>query len=80
MRSRFDDPSFIQHDDPIGILDGGQSMGDDQCRSILHQFLQRILDAALRPGIQRRGRFVENQYGRILQERSTDSDPLALTT
>lgn len=38
MRSRFHDFSFIENDDAVCILDGGQSMRDDECGSMLHDF------------------------------------------
>lgn len=40
MGTTFDDPAFIHHHDDIGILDGGQSVRDDQRGTILHQGLE----------------------------------------
>jgi hypothetical protein len=43
-----------------------------------HQRVERGLDLALRFGIERRGRLVEDQQRRVLEERARDGDPLAL--
>src|SRR6185437_8568080 len=44
MRSGLDDPSVLEHDNTIGMLDGRQAMRDDDGRAAAHQFLERILD------------------------------------
>src|SRR6266849_4573229 len=55
-------------------------MSDYQYSTPGHQILQRRLDKRLRFTIQRRGRFVQNQDGRVLQDRARDRDALALST
>ena len=54
-------------------------MRDDERRAVVHQLLQRILDEALGLGVERGGRFVEDQDRRILQQRARDRDALPLS-
>jgi hypothetical protein len=54
-------------------------VGDDQRRAVLHDVVQRVLDMALRLGVERRGRLVENQDRRVLQDGAGDGQALALT-
>jgi hypothetical protein len=44
MGPHFDNRASGQHHDPIGLLNGGQPMGNDDGRSILHQIGERQLD------------------------------------
>jgi len=68
----------VEHHDAIGVLDGGQAMGDDEGGAALAQGVERLLDLAFRLGVKRRGRFVQNQDRRILQQGAGDGDALAL--
>jgi hypothetical protein len=56
-----DDPAFTEHDDPIGMADRGQPVSDDEYRAILHQPVDRLLDQALRLGIEGTGRLIEDE-------------------
>src|SRR3989441_10547613 len=67
VRAPLHDPSFRQHDDEIGMLHGGEPMGDDEDGAMGHQPLDRFLDEALGLGVERAGRFVENQDPRSAQ-------------
>ena len=44
----------------------------------LHQAVERVLDQPLAFGVERGGRFVEQQQGRVAQQRAGDRDALAL--
>ena len=79
MRALFDDASAVEHDDTIGGFDGRQAVRDDDGGPSFHQRVERGLHVALRFGVERRRRFVEDQDGRILQQRSRDRNPLPLT-
>ena len=52
-------------------------MCDDNGRPAFHQVLKCLLNERFRFGIERRRRFIENQDGRILQQRSCDGNALA---
>ena len=62
MSAHFGDAAFIQHDDAIGILDGGQPMGNDQRGASLHQCGQLMLHTALRLIVERGRGLIEHQY------------------
>ena len=53
-------------------------MRDDERRAVPHQVRQRLLHQPLGFGVERRGRLVEDQDRRVLQERPRDRQPLPL--
>src|SRR3546814_7825245 len=55
----FDDPAFFHHDDPVRGAHGGEAMRDYQCRAILHQFFQRLLNEAFGFGVECGCGFIE---------------------
>src|SRR3989441_9029311 len=67
VRAPLHDPSFRQHDDEIRMLHGREPMGHDEDGAMGHQPLDRFLDEALGLGVERAGRFVENQDPRSAQ-------------
>jgi len=73
-----DDPAFVEDDDAVSAADRGETMGDDDRRAVVHQPLERLLDQLLRFGVERGGRFVEQQQRRVAQHRAGDRQPLAL--
>jgi hypothetical protein len=58
----------MHHDDAVGILDGGQAVGNHDGGAILHQVFQRSLYQPLGLGIQRRRRFIQNQQRCVFQQ------------
>src|SRR5690606_21703184 len=66
-------------DDAVGVLDRRQPVGDDQRRAALRELVERLLDRALGLGVEGRGRLVEDQDRRVLQEDARDRQPLLLT-
>ncbi len=79
MRSRFDDPARVEDDDAIRVLDRRQAVRDDEGRPVFHEFSEALLDVAFRFRIQCRGCLVQDQDGRILEQRPANGDPLLLT-
>src|SRR3970040_2466743 len=63
-----DAPPLAEHDDPIGIHDGRKPVRDDQRRASLGDALELGLDRLLRAGIERRGRLIEDEDARVLEE------------
>jgi len=61
------DPPLGEHHDQIGVLDGGEPVRDDERRAVLHQAVDGLLHQALGLHVERAGRLVENQDGRIAQ-------------
>src|SRR5690242_8543959 len=62
-----DDPSAVENDDQIRIANRGEAMRDHERRSPFAERLQRLLDAPLRFGVERAGRFVQDQNARVSQ-------------
>lgn len=54
-------------------------MRDHQCGAVDHQILELRLNDAFGFRIQRRGRFIENQDGCVLEQRASNSYALPLT-
>ena len=47
MIALFDDVTFLQDENGIGILNGGETVGDDKAGASLHQRIHRFLNADL---------------------------------
>ena len=73
-------PSLVQYAYLVGMLDGTQSVGHSHGGTGLHQFLQGILYQTLALGIKSRGRLVEDEDRRILEDGTGYADTLTLTT
>ena len=78
MVAALDDAAAINDEDAVGIGDGGEAMRDDQRRAPGRKLGQRLLDRPLRLRIQRRGRLVEDQDRRVLQEDASNGETLLL--
>src|ERR1043165_1106793 len=78
MRAALDDAALGQHDDEVGVLHRREAMGDHEHGPVCHQAIDRFLHQPLRLGVERAGRFVENQNRWIAQQRARDRDALAL--
>ncbi len=69
---------MLEHDDPIDAVNGREAMRDDECGAAVHEFLDRLHDGSFGRGIERGGRFVEQQDRRVLQKSARNADALAL--
>ncbi|ALK97791.1 hypothetical protein AB595_18195 [Massilia sp. WF1] len=76
MRALLDDASMFHDDDGVGVHDGRQPVRDDQDAALARQPFQFARDRAFRYRIQGRGRLVEDQDRRVLQDRAGDADAL----
>src|SRR2546423_8320512 len=72
--------SLLQNNNPVGEPDGCQPMRDDQGCTSRRCPLQSINDEALRCRIQTARRFIEDENGRVAQNRARNSDALFLST
>ena len=79
MATAFGNAAVAQNEDAVGRHDGRESMRDDKGRAAFGQARQRLLDLFLVLGIERGGRFVQDEDGSVLQQRARDCDALALT-
>ena len=78
MGALLDDAAILYHQDLVGVLDGGQPVGDDQCRAASGQTVKGALDAGFRHAVQRGGGLIQYQNGRGLQKHPGDGYPLLL--
>src|SRR5262249_14979831 len=68
----------LHHHDAVEAAHGGEPMRDRDQGAPVHQLAQRIADRLLAIGVERRGRLVEQQDRRVLEEGAGDGDALAL--
>lgn len=62
----FDDLARIKDKNAVEMLDGRETMGDDEGCLIPHEFPQAVLDVAFRLGVERARCFVQNEDRGIL--------------
>ncbi len=73
-----DDAALIQHHQPVHARDGREPVRDGNDGASAHQPVELLLDRRLDLGIERRGRFVQDQDRRILEDHPSNRDALAL--
>ena len=79
MGAALDDAAVFQHHDHIGVLYGGEAVGDDENGASLHQTVHAPLYHGFGMGVDAGGGFVEDHHRRIRYRRPGDGDELALT-
>src|ERR671939_328637 len=80
MSTRLYNFSSLDHQDHIGSLDGGETVGNRQGGAVLHQRCKRRLDEPLRTCICRAGRLIQDQDPRLLEEDAGNREALLLAT
>ena len=79
MRAGLDDIAVRDDEDAAGRADGGQAVGDDECRAVFCQLVERVLDFGLGQRIKRARRLVENQDRWIFEEDTRNRNALLLS-
>ena len=79
MTALFDDVAVLHNEDDVAFLDGREPVCDNKARPALHHLGERLLNADLGEGIDRRGRLVENQHARVGQHGARNTEQLLLT-
>src|SRR6478736_4792782 len=74
--SALDDTAVIKHENLICAHDSGKPVRNYDASTVEHQSLERFLNETLRRSVHARGRFIQNQNWRILQERPRNRKPL----
>ncbi|MFO0671754.1 MAG: hypothetical protein U0235_19335 [Polyangiaceae bacterium] len=77
VRALLDELSFVHHEDAIGVDDGREAVRHDDARA--REGLQLLLHLELGVGVERARRLVEEQDGRVIDERAREREPLPLT-
>jgi hypothetical protein len=75
----FHDAALLDHHHPVRIRNGRQTVGNDKADTPFHQLPQTFLDADLGAGIDRAGRFGQDEDGRIGQDGPRDGHELPLS-
>ena len=73
-----DDAAVVEYEDLVGAADGRKAVGDGEDGAAAHGFVEGVLDGALGFGVEGAGGFVEDEDGRVAQERAGDGEALAL--
>ena len=72
MTAHLHDPAPLEHDNGVGAANRRKPVSDDERRSIHHQRRKGLLHEQLGFRVERRGRLVQHQNRRILQQRARD--------
>ena len=80
MRSLLDQPTVIEYQNTIRMLNRRQSVGNHEHCAPLQQSVDRLLHQSFTLGIERRCGFVENEDWRVGEEGPRNGQPLALST
>src|SRR6516164_6173321 len=73
--SAFDHPSVVEHQDSRRVSNGRKPVGDDKGGASLHHFIERRVDLGFGDRVERAGGLIEDQDGRILEQRAGDRQP-----
>src|SRR5882762_10884262 len=74
------DTAILQDDDLVGIADGAQAVSNGDDGAPLHEAFERLHHQPLRLGVERRSGLVEDEDGRVADDRARDADALPLAT
>src|SRR5438093_10250553 len=78
VASLLDDAPALDDDDPVGVADGGEAVGDHDRGAAGEQRRQRLLDPRLGAQVDGGGGLVEDQKARVCDERAGEREQLAL--
>ncbi len=67
MGALFDYLSVFEDVDAVGILDGGETVGDDEGGACGHEVVERVLDELFGLGVHTGGGFIEDEDGLVLE-------------
>ena len=71
--------AVLDHHDPVADLECGETVRNDDDRHLLSERVERLTDQVLAPDVERTRRFVEDEDVRVLDQRSSDDQPLLLS-
>ena len=79
MGATFDDLAVVEDHDDVGILDGRESVSDDEDGASFHERIHAALDEGFGARIDGRGCFVEDHHRRIADGGAGDGEKLTLS-
>jgi hypothetical protein len=71
-----DDAAMVEHDDLVGVADGGQPVGDGDGGAALGEGVEGMLDGSFGFGVQGAGGLVEYEYAGVAEQGAGDGDAL----
>ena len=71
--------TVVHYENKVGVLYGGQAVGDDEGSFVLHQGFESLLYFYFGTGIYRRSGFVENEHRRVGEHYSRNTKELFLS-
>src|SRR5688572_15609678 len=78
VRAVLGEPPAIEHEDAVGVTNGGEPVRNDERGAPLEQPVHGFLHQRFALAVERAGRFVEDQDLRVAQNRARNGDALAL--
>ena len=78
VRAAFGDAALVEDDDAVGVADGREAVGDDDGGALRLEAREGAAHRLLVDRVQMRGRLVEDEDGRVLEDGPGDRDALAL--
>lgn len=75
----FDDLAVVEDHDDVGVLDGRESVGDDEDGASFHEGVHAALNEGFGAGIDGGGCFIQDHHGRIADGCAGDGEKLALS-
>src|SRR5439155_773757 len=78
VSSAFRNLSVLEHDDAVGPAHGRKPVRDEEGRAALGQSVQGLQQSVFGFDVERAGRLVEDQNGRVLQQGARNRNALAL--
>ena len=79
VRAALDDLPILDHQYQVGLAYRGQPMGDHERGPVLDHLGQRALDVVFRANVNAGGRVVEDEDGRVQEQRASYGQALALS-
>ena len=79
MIARFNDVAVLDHEDDVGVLNGGKTVCDDKRGAPLHKVLHRRLNLLFGAAVHIGGGLIKDQHRGIGQHGARNGDELALT-
>src|SRR5712691_9513940 len=80
VRAHLNDAALVQHDDPVDVLDGRETVSDDDRRPAGHELRERVLDEVLGLRVDRRRGLVEHEQDlRVEGDGASEREQLLLT-
>lgn len=70
----------LDEDDPVGVLNGGEAVGDEDLGRFALQIANGLLDPVFGDGVERGGGFIEDQDGGFFDKSAGDGEALLLAS